>query len=118
MALKGELMASSLPAAAANKLGFDAQATVSAAGTTQGTATTLVSNFSNVTTAAANSGVIIGRANEINVVINNGANPVKVYPPSGHAINGGSANAAFTVTNGKAAIFYPAGTNWCANMSA
>lgn len=118
MAQKQQLMAASLPALAAAMLGFDPQATASGAGTTAGTATSLTSNFTNVTTVGANSGVIIARASEINVVINNGANALKVYPPTGHSINGTAANTAFSVTNAKQAIFIPSGTNWLAILSA
>ena len=39
------------------------------------------------------------------VVRNNGAASCNVFPPSGGAINGGSADAAFAVANGKTATF-------------
>ncbi len=69
---------------------------ISAAGTTQGTATLLTTAYNGITTAAANSGVLLktGVAGESQSVYNGGANPVKVYPPTGAHINQLAANAA------------------------
>ena len=49
-------------------------------------------------------------------VINSGANPMNVFPASGEKINGGSANAAFSVTNAKQTVFRctSAGNWYCA----
>lgn len=120
MALKAELMASSLPGAAASKIGFDAPATaVAAAGSTQGGATPLVSNFSIVTSGGAG-GVIISEKHALTTVIvaSGAGGTITVYPPVGGTINNLSANAGFAVAVGKQAIFFPAGLNWTAILSA
>jgi len=117
MALKSELMASSLPASAASKLGFDAPATaVAQAGSGQSTATALVSNFSIVTSGTG--GVIITELRSPTVVINTSGASCNVYPPVGSSINGLSANTAFAVGNNKQAYFEPAGTNFVGILSA
>jgi hypothetical protein len=117
MALKQELMASSLPAQAANKLGYDTAAlTVAAAGSGQTSATLLTSNFSLV--ASGSGGVLIGAKDGVTVVINASGGNINVYPPSGCSINNLSANGAFTLTSAKQAIFVTAGLNIAAIMSA
>ena len=62
---------------------------ISAAGTTQGTATLLTSAYNGITTVGAGSGVLLktGVAGDSQVVFNGGANPVNVYPPTGAHIN-------------------------------
>lgn len=120
MALKQELMASSLPAAAASKLGYDTPATaVAQAGSSLATATLLTSNFSIVTSGTG--GVQITELKSPTVVINNSGASCNVYPPaspSSCAINALSAGAAFAVANGKQAIFIPAGPNFVGLLSA
>ena len=79
-------------------------ATVSAAGSTQGTATAITSSYNIVTTAAAGTGVILPTPVTpfgYNVtVLNRGANPVIVYPQTGGSIDGGTVNAGVTVPTG------------------
>ena len=117
MALKSELMASSLPTAAASKLGFDTPATaVAAAGASQVTATPLTSNFSLVTTGSG--GVIIQERHAITIVYNGLGGALNVYPPSGCSINAIAANSPFSLTSGKCAIIMCAGTNYSLYMSA
>lgn len=63
---------------------------VSAAGTTQGTATELTAADNEVTTVASNAGVVLNRLlapQEEMTVFNAGANVLKVYPPTGMSIN-------------------------------
>jgi len=114
MALKSELMASSLPASAASKLGFDTPATVAAAGSGQSTATVLAGNYANVTSGSG--GVLL--AEKLAAVVNTSGGSLNVYPPSGQSINGLSANAAFAVGNNKQALFIQAGTVWLGILSA
>lgn len=116
MALKSDLMQSGVAAQLANKLGSDPLTTFAAAGNSQTTATTLSANTANITSGSG--GVIIGHVDEINLIVNNSGGAVNVYPPVGGTINGGTLNAAFSLTNGKALIVFPAGTNFIANMSA
>lgn len=77
---------------------------LSAAGTTQTTATPLSASFDRhvVTTVASGAGVVLpsATASRVDIVINAGANPLLVYPPSGAAINNLATNAAYTVPVG------------------
>lgn len=77
----------------------DVQDNVTAAGSTQGTATPVSAVNVIVTTAAASTGVILPPAEPgAEVVVKNlGANAVNVYPAVGGAINALAANAAFSV---------------------
>ena len=78
----------------------DTAASVSAAGTTQGTATELTATDNEVSTVAANSGVVLASKlapGDEQTVYNAGANPLKVYPPSGMKIRPLAANAAMTL---------------------
>jgi hypothetical protein len=81
-----------------------------AAGNSQGTATQLAAQANYVTGADGTTGVIlpVGVADMQILVVNTvttAAALLKVYPDAGGAINGGSANAAFSVAPGEAAIF-------------
>ena len=95
--------------------------TVSAAGTTQGTATSLVASINVVTTAAASSGVILPSCeigDEVEVC-NFGANAVTVYPDSGARVNALSANTGFLLaTNTACKVRRYSSTRWIANLSA
>ena len=79
-------------------------AAVSAAGTTQGTATGLVSNINNVTVVtAAAAGVRLPTAVAgMRILIRNSdsADTLNIYPATGGTINALAANAAFTLTAG------------------
>jgi uncharacterized protein RhaS with RHS repeats len=116
MALKQELMASSAPAALANKLGLDQTATVAAAGTTQVTATDLASNCWNVNSGTG--GVQINSGDQIQFGVNSTGAAITVYPPAGGTINGGAANAGISLPQGKSIFLIPNGTNLMAIVSA
>jgi hypothetical protein len=79
-------------------------AAVSAAGTTQGTATGLVSNINNVTVVtAAAAGVRLPTAVAgMHILIRNSdsADTLSIYPATGGTINALAANAAFTLAAG------------------
>lgn len=79
-------------------------AAVSAAGTTQGTATGLVSNINNVTVVATGAtGVRLPTAVAgMRILIRNSdsADTLSIYPATGGTINALSANAAFTLAAG------------------
>jgi hypothetical protein len=79
-------------------------AAVSAAGTTQGTATGLVSNINNVTVVtAAAAGVRLPTAVAgMRILVRNSdsADVLSIYPATGGTINALSANAAFTIIAG------------------
>ena len=79
-------------------------AAVNAAGTTQGTATALVSNINNVTVVtAAAAGVILPTAVAgMRILVRNSdsADTLSIYPATGGTINALAANAAFTLAAG------------------
>ena len=87
-------------------------AAVSAAGTTQGTATSIANDIIVVTTASASQGVILPASvpGVQIVIINTTAVAVNVYPPSGGQVDSLGTNIAFSLpTNGK--IMFMATTN-------
>ena len=79
-----------IPGLAVEAICKDVATSVSAAGTTQGTATELTAADSEVTTVTSGAGVVLssdGAAGDTQTVFNAGANALKVYPPSGMKIN-------------------------------
>lgn len=87
---------------------------ISAAGTTQGTATAITREFNQVTTVASGAnGVALpsATAGMAITVTNTNANSVNVYPASGAAIGSLTANAAFTQPGNNATIQYVAMTS-------
>ena len=108
MALGWKVFAAGLPQPTAAALLKDVATSVSAAGTTQGTATELTSADSEVTTVSAGTGVVLSSqlaAGDEQSVFNAGANALKVYPPSGMKINSLAANAAMTLGTNTGVIF-------------
>lgn len=89
-------------------------ASISAAGTNQGTATALASDYNEVGTVASGTGVILRSGSNIpQCVINRGANSLAVYPNSGAQIEALGTNAAATVTVGASVMFCPfSSTQW------
>lgn len=119
MSQPSELSGTGMPPALANQLGQTQTLGVSAAGTTQATATAVAAGFVDVTTAASNAGVIlpVAAGAAITSVRNGDSNTMKVYPAVGDLMNG-TANAAFSITTGKVGIFVPCGNRWHGNLSA
>jgi hypothetical protein len=70
---------------------------ITAAGSTQGTATTLTRPINVVSTVSASTGVILPTvpAGARILVMNTSATALNVYPPSGAAINSAATNAAY-----------------------
>ena len=96
----------SLPLASA--ICKDVATSVSAAGTTQGTATELTAADNELTTVGAGAGVALASAlaaGDSQTVFNAGANAVKVYPPSGMRINALAANAPMTLATNTGCFF-------------
>jgi hypothetical protein len=96
-----KVMGSGVPGLTVQAICMDATTAITAAGTTQGTATQLTAAVNFIGTTAAGTGVILYSAatlGDTQYVYNGGANNLLVYPPSGAAINGGTTNAAITVT--------------------
>ncbi len=94
--------------------------TLTAAGTTQGTATTLLNEDNHVfTTVASGTGAVIQAdyfaTGDCIRVSNYGANALKLYPASGGAISNGSVNAAISIAvGGQANLYCIDGLNWSA----
>lgn len=80
---------------------------ISAAGTTQVTATAITADRNYIGTAAASSGVILqsGEVGKTVLVYNGGANSVNIYPPVGGAINTIATNSPMVLAVGKTAYF-------------
>lgn len=96
---------------------------LTAAGSSQGTALALGNDDYNiVTTTAASTGVILPAtlsASDEMWVVNYGANTLSVYPPVGGKINNGSTNAAVSISANKNASFICIdGLNFIAAISA
>src|SRR5207244_2777920 len=87
---------------------YSTAAAVTAAGSSQGTAFTLTKSYNVVTTVAASTGVSLpvpSTGGLIVVVVNRGANTLNVYPASGGAIDGASANIPVTIPVGSLSIY-------------
>lgn len=80
---------------------------LTASGTTRANALVLLKDTNNITTASANTGVVlpesfIGRRVRI---YNNGANAIKVYAQGSETIDGTAGSTGVTLTNAKRADF-------------
>jgi hypothetical protein len=100
-----------------NKTIYEPAATaVSAAGSTQGTATALTNMYNVVTTVALGTGVILPTPLQSGLrytVVNKGANTLNVYPAVGGTIDALSLNAPFTLAaNGSLTIESSSTTQW------
>lgn len=94
---------------------------LTAAGSTQATALALTNDVNIFGTVAASTGAILPNYDigDDLVVVNGGANALNVYPPVGHQINSGAANAAVSVPAGKSARFCRvSSTRWVGIVSA
>lgn len=111
------LMAGGIPWENGQKLGVEPLASATAAGTTQGTATALVSTFTNVTTSAINAGVILGDGQRRWFVYNTGPNTLTVYPPVGGTIVGLAVNAGVNLATASGVDLEGDGLNFLANFS-
>ena len=108
MSLTKELVVGGIHTSTATAIGGSVATGLSGAGATQATATAITAVTSVFTTVAASQGAILPNGVQIGdelFVRNGGANALAVYPPVGGTINGGAANAAFSVTAAKGAVF-------------
>lgn len=82
---------------------------LTAAGTTRADALALTASINRVGTAAASTGVILpaAKVNQPILVINDGANAIKVYGAGSDTIDGVAATTGVTLTNAKRAWFIP-----------
>lgn len=124
MALAKQLMGVGFSAGQAGAIG-GTYTTYAAAGTTQGTATTIGSGLSIVTGASGSNGVVLsGQVGDSVEIFNNSASTLLVYPDSGAAIavpgtGLGSANAAYSQTT-YSVVWYTkvTSTQWLPTKSA
>ena len=84
--------------------------TLTASGSTHGTALAISDDVNIFTTVAASTGTILPGSTLVSagdniLVVNYGANALTVYPPTGGKINNGSANAGVSVAANKNAEF-------------
>ena len=103
--------------------GSTAVDTVAGVGTAQSGSAALTGLVNNVTTAVGQTGVLLpanrGVGNPVIVGVST-ATAATVFPPTGGAINNGSANASFSVAQNKPTLFFahPNGIDYTAVLSA
>lgn len=103
-----KLFGAGMPVLLQSALCKDTATAISAAGTTQGTATELGATDNEVTTVSVGAGVVLSSqlsAGDEQSVYNAGANALKIYPPSGMKINSLATNAPVTLGTSTAIIF-------------
>lgn len=121
MALARNIMGGGFSAGQAVAINGNIASAVSAAGTTQGTATALRADVNFLTTVAASSGAILAscQPGDSQIVYNAGANTLTVYPDSGSRINGGSTNVGVSLATNTACVYIRVTTTrWIGIMSA
>lgn len=120
MALASNLMALGMPGTLAGMVGATPGSGLTTSVTTKATASQLTSNVCFFSTVASSGATLLPPADSSPpvAIYNGGANALSVYANGTNTINALSAGAAFSVTNGKGALFYPAGTAWVAILGA
>ena len=122
MATAADVMKGGFSAGQAKALNGQTNLTVSAAGTTSATATTLTASNNLITTCGSGAGVILPAAeinDEIWVWNGTGTNTLSVYPDSGSTINQLAADVPGNVPPYGGAIFRKVSkTAWWVNLSA
>jgi hypothetical protein len=100
----------------------DVGTSISAAGTTQGTATSLTNATNVLSTVTSGAGCVLlstAGVGDEQLVFNGGANAVKIYPPSGMKINSLPADTAvYLGTNSTCRFTMVTLTQWVAELSA
>ena len=121
MATAVDLMQTGFSAGQAQGANGQVSATMSGAGTTQGTGTAITASISVFTTVAANTGATLADSmiGDQYDILNLGANPLWIYPPSGARINALSANTGVQLApNTALKIRKFTATRWAGNLSA
>lgn len=121
MAMAKEIMQGGFSAGAADAIQGGVNLTLSAAGTTQATATAINTSQVYISTAAASSGVILPAVQQGDwiVIYNGGANAVMIYPPLGAKINQLATNTGVTLATNTACIYFCfSATQWIVDLSA
>jgi len=100
--------------------GSNINSAVTAAGTTQGTATSIVSDVAVVTTSTAGQGVILynGVITDSQEIFNNTTNAIYVYPPTGGRVNQVATNGGFVLPSYTSVLVKKmTATQWVAYLS-
>lgn len=100
MALAANVMRGGLSGGQAQAVnGNDVNSAVTAAGTTQGTATAITADAAVVTTATTGQGVILynGIIGDSQEIFNNTNVDIRVYPPTGGKVNQVATNSGFVL---------------------
>lgn len=120
MTTTSELIAGGMSWPLAGRLGTDLTSTLTATGSSKTDALQLTTSANVFTTVAASTGARLPAASGSPpvAIFNGGASALSVYASGTDTINANSAAAAFSVTNGKAALFIAAGNKWVGNLSA
>jgi hypothetical protein len=103
-----KVFGSGVPSLMAAAICQDTATSVSAAGTTQGTATELTSTDNEVTTVGSGAGVVLSSKlapGDEQTVFNGGVNPLKVYPTSGMKINNLAADSPMLLSVNTGVLF-------------
>lgn len=91
-------------------------------GTAQATATPITTNFTVLTTSTGQTAFVlptVAAGSGPYIVSNANSDTALVFPPSGGTIQGGSANASFSVAQNKTAMFFKtSATAWVVNLTA
>ena len=119
MALASDIMTGGFSAVSARAIQGLSNAAVTAAGTTQGTATALTRSINAVT--AGTGGVVLKSADigDEQEVLNLSGAQITVYPPGSERINGLSASTGFLLANNTAVkVKKFSSTRWAAFLSA
>lgn len=94
----------------------------SGVGTAQSGATPITTNFTVLTTASGQTAFLlptVPAGSGPYIMSNANSDTALVYPPTGGTIQGGSANAAFSVAQNKTAMFFKtSATAWVVNLTA
>lgn len=97
----------------------DTNNAVVAAGTTQGTATTVQTGYAMVTSGTGGVILTANGVGDSQVVYNSSGSSITVYPPSGAKLNSLATNAGMILANNTLAEFYQvSATQVLVNMSA
>tara|TARA_R110000868_G_scaffold52597_6_gene165959 strand:- start:286 stop:651 length:366 start_codon:yes stop_codon:yes gene_type:complete len=121
MATAVDIMAGGFSAGQAQAINGQVNSTATAAGTTQGTATTITASITTFTTVAALSGAVLtdSMIGDEYVLLNLGANALAVYPPSGAQIHAlGANNPIFLAPNTALKLRKFTATRWAGFLSA
>lgn len=106
--LSSDMMGLGMPSALANLVGDTIPASVAGVGTAQSGATSLTGTINQVTTASGQTAFLLPSTQPLGTSINvyvSTATAALVFPPSGGSINELSANASFSVAQGRVASF-------------